>query len=177
MAMTKLQVPMSVPPVPPPPPVDIVPAGVGPKHCGQCAAVKRLKVKGSGASGDGLTAWHACPCVACTTAQASASALAQVSLSMRSALKDDLKPRRLFDAPGGEQQDAEDLELISFAGELGVRRCGPGWEAAFRLPSPSLRPLSALDAPLRTPAGEQCEEIVDDETELANPPLTLAAQP
>ena len=32
-------------------------------------------------------------------------------------------------------------------------------------------------APLRTPAGEQCEEIVDDETELANPPLTLAAQP
>ena len=68
----------------------------------------------------------------------------------------------------------EDLELISFAGELGD---GPGWEAAFRPPSPSLRPLSALDAPLRTPAGEQCEEIVDDETELANPPLTLAAQP
>lgn len=163
---SELPEPMSVAPtLPSSAPADSSVPQVGPKHCGQCAAVKRLKVKGSGE----LAGWQARPCVSCTTAQMSASAAAQVSLCMRSALKDDLRPRRLFDAPSEHDPEldylelttclpADDLELDDlpaglFPGHLGEchedDELGTNtWAMSFRPASPVPRPTSALDAPL-----------------------------
>ena len=79
--------------------------------------IKDLKVKGSGE----LAGWQARPCVSCTTAQMSASAAAQVSLCMRSALKDDLRPRRLFEASAS----AARAEAERSGGQHGPNR--PPW--------------------------------------------------
>ena len=147
--------PMSVAPIAPS--SEQLPAVV-PKHCSECAAVKRLK----GSTGDGLTAWHARPCVACATAQAAAAA--NVSMCMRSALKDDLRPRRLFDAPSENDADADlELELFPFAPMDDPESS----TVPFRAESPAMRPPSALADPL-SPSGP--DATVDDSAHSATSP-------
>ena len=146
--------PFSVlPPAQPPASELPEPAAPEPKHCGQCAAVKRLK----GASSDGLTAWHARPCVQCAsqvTAAQQVQAAGVSSMCMRSALKEDLAPRRLFDFGPSDADDDLSTELMLDgvdAGNSQLVSAGAettSWEASLRQLSPPLRPPSSLATPI-----------------------------
>jgi hypothetical protein len=115
--------PMSVM-LPPAPPASELPEPEPPaKQCEQCAAVKRLK---GGVSIDGLSAWHARPCVHGMNALDNDKTGPQAppggvsSLCMRSALKEDLRPRRLFDLGGDSPAfGGNDDELNADEEELG----------------------------------------------------------
>ena len=115
--------PMSVM-LPPAPPASELPEPEPPaKQCEQCAAVKRLK---GGVSIDGLSAWHARPCVHGMNALDNDKTGPQAppggvsSLCMRSALKEDLRPRRLFDLGGDSSAfGGDDDELNADEEELG----------------------------------------------------------
>lgn len=147
-----LDAPMSVM-LPPAPPASELPEPEPPaKQCDECAAVKRLK---GATSSDGLTAWHARPCVQCaidrdkTGPQAPPAGVS--SLCMRSALKEDLRPRRLFDLGGAEEPAFEDEDEDPFGEELELDLCG-GCDADGADGEDGAGPSSLLPA-LGSPAG------------------------
>ena len=162
--------------LPPAPPASELPEPAPPeKQCEECAAVKRLR---GGTSVDGLSAWHARPCVhgaiskQKTGPQAPAAGVS--STAMRSALKEDLQPRRLFDMFGGPSEDnfeEDELEFDMFtgvedadssslssssvgAGSGGATAAAAAAAAAVEgMSSPAVpRPPSALSLPHSSPA-------------------------
>ena len=186
--------PMSVM-LPPLPPASELPEPEPPaKHCDQCAAVKRQK---GSTSSDGLTAWHARPCVQCSIVREGTGPQVPPggvsSLCMRSAIKEDLQPRRLFDFGSEESVEEPEFEISAVGTE------SYPWEAsmrtgnaspAFPVPGPSAQQtpmMAAVDfeltamSPPSASMNAHGSELVDatseslDIDELPHPPLLPAS--